>query len=192
MFEEYDMSQDPSNLPPQIQQRLLRLQQLQQSLQGVMGQKQQLEMQLTEVEQAVDNTEQQAQVDASEQKAEAKVISEAKEKLSEVIPTPPEPTPVASAQALKDRLQWGEPGLTIIDARDRQAYLAERITGSMLIDDVSNLPENRDIYVYGDSDQRTEEVANDLRQQGFKTISQIQGGLAGWKAINGATEGRAA
>lgn len=147
-------------------------------------------------EQQVGTAEQQTeikqQVDTSEQQAEAKVISEAKEKLSEVIPTPPEPTPVASAQALKDRLQWGEPGLTIIDARDRQAYLTERITGSMLIDDVSNLPESRDVYVYGDNEQQTEKVANDLRQQGFKTISQIQGGLAGWKAINGATEGRAA
>ncbi|MBT8171488.1 prefoldin subunit beta [Candidatus Bathyarchaeota archaeon] len=47
------MSEDISKLPPQIQQRLLRLQQLQQTLQGVMSQKQQLEMQLTEVEQAV-------------------------------------------------------------------------------------------------------------------------------------------
>jgi prefoldin beta subunit len=44
------MSGDISKLPPQIQQRLLRLQQLQQTLQGVMAQKQQLEMQLTEVE----------------------------------------------------------------------------------------------------------------------------------------------
>lgn len=44
------MSGDISRLPPQIQQRLLRLQQLQQSLQGVMAQKQQLEMQLSEVE----------------------------------------------------------------------------------------------------------------------------------------------
>ena len=51
------MSQDISRLPPQIQQRLLRLQQLQQSLQGVMSQKQQLEMQLTEVEQAVSELE---------------------------------------------------------------------------------------------------------------------------------------
>jgi prefoldin beta subunit len=57
LFEEYDMSQDISRLPPQIQQRLLRLQQLQQSLQGVMSQKQQLEMQLTEVEQAVSELE---------------------------------------------------------------------------------------------------------------------------------------
>lgn len=47
------MSEDISRLPPQIQQRLLRLQQLQQTLQSVMAQKQQLEMQLTEVEQAV-------------------------------------------------------------------------------------------------------------------------------------------
>jgi len=47
------MSEDISRLPPQIQQRLLRLQQLQQSLQGVMGQKQQLEIQLSEVEHAV-------------------------------------------------------------------------------------------------------------------------------------------
>ena len=46
------MSTDISKLPPQIQQRLLRLQQLQQTLQGVMAQKQQLEMQLSEVENA--------------------------------------------------------------------------------------------------------------------------------------------
>jgi prefoldin beta subunit len=46
------MSTDISKLPPQIQQRLLRLQQLQQTLQGVMAQKQQLEMQLSEVEHA--------------------------------------------------------------------------------------------------------------------------------------------
>jgi prefoldin beta subunit len=52
MFEEYKMSEELSKLPPQVQQRLMRLQQLQQSLQGVMAQKQQLEMQLNEVEQA--------------------------------------------------------------------------------------------------------------------------------------------
>lgn len=51
------MSEDISRLPPQIQQRLLRLQQLQQTLQGVMAQKQQLELQLTEVEQATSELE---------------------------------------------------------------------------------------------------------------------------------------
>jgi len=51
------MSEDISKLPPQIQQRLLRLQQLQQTLQGVMAQKQQLTLQLAEVEQAVSELE---------------------------------------------------------------------------------------------------------------------------------------
>ena len=51
------MSEDISRLPPQIQQRLLRLQQLQQTLQGVMAQKQQLTLQLNEVEQAVSELE---------------------------------------------------------------------------------------------------------------------------------------
>ena len=128
----------------------------------------------------------------SEQKAEAQVISEAKEKLSEVLPTPPEATPKSSAQALKERLQWGEPSLTIIDARDRESYLQERITGAMLLEDVSSLPDEREIYVYGDSSEQTESVANKLRQKGFESISEIQGGLAGWKAVQGATEGRAA
>ncbi|MDJ0596262.1 MAG: rhodanese-like domain-containing protein [Pleurocapsa sp. MO_226.B13] len=126
----------------------------------------------------------------SDQKLEAEAISEAKEKLGEVVPTPPGPSPKSSAQALKERLQWGEPGLTIIDARDRQEFLEERITGAMLIDDVNNLPNNREIYVYASNDQKAEEVANDLRQKGYESVSQIQGGLAGWKAIAGATEGR--
>ena len=51
------MSEDISRLPPQIQQRLLRLQQLQQTLQGVMAQKQQFTLQLSEVEQAVSELE---------------------------------------------------------------------------------------------------------------------------------------
>jgi rhodanese-related sulfurtransferase len=126
----------------------------------------------------------------SEEKAEAKVISEVKDKISQVAPTPPAPTPVASAQSLKERLQWGEPGLTIIDARDRESYLAERITGSMLVENVSNLPENREIYIYSNSNEETEQAANNLRQKGFASVSQLQGGLAGWKAIQGATEGR--
>lgn len=128
----------------------------------------------------------------SDQKAEAKVISDAKEKLGEVIPTPPEQSPKASAQELKERLQWGEPGLTIIDARDRPAYLEERITGSMLLQDVNGLEPNREIYVYANSDQEAEKSANQLRQQGFEKVSQLQGGLAGWKAVQGPTEGRAA
>jgi len=47
------MSDEISKLPPQVQERLLRLQQLQQTLQTVLAQKQQVEMEKTEVEQTV-------------------------------------------------------------------------------------------------------------------------------------------
>lgn len=51
------MSNEVSRLPPQVQQRLLRLQQLQQTLQSVLTQKQQLELGLTETEQALTELE---------------------------------------------------------------------------------------------------------------------------------------
>ena len=51
------MSEDISKLPPQVQQRLLRLQQVQQTLQAVLTQKQQLELESTEVEQALGELE---------------------------------------------------------------------------------------------------------------------------------------
>ena len=126
----------------------------------------------------------------SDQKAEAKVISEVKDKIEEVIPSPPETGAKASAQALKERLQWGKPGLTIIDARDRESFLEERITGAMFIEDVTGLPKNREIYVYGGSNDETAKAADKIRQQGFSSVSQIQGGLAGWKAVMGPVEGR--
>jgi prefoldin beta subunit len=47
------MSDELSRLPPQVQERLLRLQQLQQTLQTVLTQKQQLELELSETDQAL-------------------------------------------------------------------------------------------------------------------------------------------
>ena len=46
------MSDELSKLPPQIQERLLRLQQLQQTLQSVLAQKQHVELELSEIDQA--------------------------------------------------------------------------------------------------------------------------------------------
>lgn len=51
------MSDELSRLPPPVQERLLRLQQLQQTLQTVLTQKQQLELELTETEQALGEME---------------------------------------------------------------------------------------------------------------------------------------
>lgn len=44
---------DVTELPPQVQERLLRLQQLQRNLQTVLAQKQQVELELAEAEQAM-------------------------------------------------------------------------------------------------------------------------------------------
>jgi len=47
------VSEEISKLPPQVQERLLRLQQVQQTLQSVLAQKQQVEIESTEIEQAL-------------------------------------------------------------------------------------------------------------------------------------------
>jgi prefoldin beta subunit len=47
------LSDELSKLPPNVQERLLRLQQLQQTLQSVLAQKQQVEMEKTEVDQTI-------------------------------------------------------------------------------------------------------------------------------------------
>jgi prefoldin beta subunit len=47
------VSEELSGLPPQVQERLLRLQQLQQTLQSILAQKQQVELELTEIDQAL-------------------------------------------------------------------------------------------------------------------------------------------
>lgn len=46
------MSSELEGLPPQVQERLLRLQQLQQTLNSVLGQKQQVELEIAEIDQA--------------------------------------------------------------------------------------------------------------------------------------------
>ena len=77
------MSGDISRLPPHIQQRLLRLQQLQQSLQGVIAQKQQLEMQLNEVEHAESELEKMKATTVIYKSIGALLIQSKKEKVIE-------------------------------------------------------------------------------------------------------------
>lgn len=141
----------------------------------------------------------QANVQTAKEKAPnaAEGIQAAKEKLPDVTPTPPGLKAESSAQDLKDRLDGGEPGLTIIDVRDRETYNDGHIMGAipMPMDELverakPSLQVNRDIYVYGGSDQETSQAANSLRQAGFMNVAELKGGLDGWKAIAGATEGR--
>ncbi|MGB3139114.1 MAG: rhodanese-like domain-containing protein [Nodosilinea sp.] len=119
-------------------------------------------------------------------------VQAAKSVVTEPLPTPPAMSgSQATAEELLKRLNWGEPALTIIDARSREAFNAERITGAMSRDQISDATDSslgyeRDIYIYGDG---ASEVGNQLSQAGYKKVALLQGGLAAWKAIGGPTEG---
>ena len=123
-------------------------------------------------------------------------IEKAKEALPNITPTPPGLKAESSVHDLKSRLEWGEPALTILDVRPRDVYNNGHIMGAMefpldkLVDLAkNNLEVNRDIYVYGATEQETAEAAKLLRQQGYKNVAELKGGLDAWKAIAGSTEG---
>ncbi|MDF5731570.1 MAG: rhodanese-like domain-containing protein [Rhizonema sp. PD38] len=111
--------------------------------------------------------------------------------------TPQESLPAQTdAHELKSNLEWGRPGFTILDVRDRQTYNQGHILGAMsmpsdeLVDRaVSSLAKSRDIYVYGESNEQSAQAAQSLKSAGFERISELRGGLAAWKEVGGPTEG---
>lgn len=126
----------------------------------------------------------------------ADAIDHAKDALPNATPTPPGLKAQSSVHDLKSRLEWGEPALTILDARDRDSFNASHITGAMsmpldvLVDWAkSSLEPNRDIYVYGSNEQETAQAAQALRGAGFFNVAELKGGLEAWKAVAGPTDG---
>jgi rhodanese-related sulfurtransferase len=100
---------------------------------------------------------------------------------------------------LKERLDWGEPALTIIDVRSRDAFNTSHIMGaisfplSQLVEkSLMNLELVRDIYVYGASDEETATAAGLLKEAGYQNVAEILGGLAAWKAAGFPIEGNSA
>jgi rhodanese-related sulfurtransferase len=124
-------------------------------------------------------------------------ISNTKDRLPNITPTPPGFQNQATAHDLKARLNWGEPALTILDVRDREAYLNCRIMGAMnvppqdlqTIEKEMHLSAKRDVYLYGATDAETASAAAALRQAGFEHVAELKGGLTAWKEINGSVEG---
>ena len=63
---------------------------------------------------------------------------------------------------------------------------------------ISNLVESakasfeteRDLFIYGESDEETAAAVTQLHTAGFEKVSAIKGGLSAWKAISGPTEGQ--
>lgn len=112
-------------------------------------------------------------------------------KLFPFLPTPESIQDKSSVAALKNRLDWGEPALTIIDVRDRNAFNASHIMGAiaMPINELVTLARKslepiRDIYIYGDTEEQTAEATSKLRQVGYLSVTELIGGLAAWKTAN--------
>ncbi len=94
----------------------------------------------------------------------------------------------SSVGALKKRLDWGEPALTIIDLRTRDSFNTCHIQGSIPMPmnepaalTLASLELSRDIYVYAETDEQTAVAANQLRQAGYQNVSELIGGLTAWK-----------
>ncbi len=115
-----------------------------------------------------------------------------------MIPVPGPLQPESLVYDLNDRLKWGEPALTVIDVRDRDAFNRSHIMGaiSMPLEELvgraqAALETVRDIYLYGASDEETMAAAEQLRAAGFINISTLKGGLPVWKAAGFPIEGNA-
>ncbi len=100
---------------------------------------------------------------------------------------------------LKERLDWGEPALTIIDVRDRNLFNTSHISGAVslpmneLVDRaLVNCELTRDIYVYGSTPEQTTLAAAQLREAGYLNVAELTGGLGAWKAANYPIEGNSA
>ncbi len=102
----------------------------------------------------------------------------------------PEPLrPESRVYDLKERLDWGEPALTIIDVRDRSEFNQSHITGAIsipaetLLETATDCFEiTRDLYVYSNTDDEAAAIATQLRQAGFARVAIVRGGVAAWKA----------
>ena len=52
-----------------------------------------------------------------------------------------------------------------------------------------SLERDRDIYVYGATDEETAQAATKLRDAGYEKVAELMGGLGAWQAASGTTEG---
>ncbi len=116
-----------------------------------------------------------------------------------IIPIPAPIKAQSLVNDLKERLDWGEPALTIIDIRDRSAFNISHISGAISLPmnelvnrALINLELTRDLYVYGSTDEQAADAAAQLRTAGYQNVSQLRGGLAAWKANGYPIEGNSA
>ena len=80
--------------------------------------------------------------------------------------------------------------------RSRDAFNTSHITGAVsfpvneLVERaLFNLELERDIYIYGTTDEETATAAQLLEKAGYENVAELLGGLAAWKAAGFPFEG---
>ncbi|BAU66345.1 hypothetical protein STA3757_37490 [Stanieria sp. NIES-3757] len=116
--------------------------------------------------------------------------------ISNFIPIPEPIQNKSNVGHLKQRLDWGEPALTIIDVRTRKLFNISHIRGSisMPMDEpaertLASLEASRDIYVYAETDEQTAVAVDKLHKAGYQNVSELIGGLTAWKRAKYPIEG---
>jgi rhodanese-related sulfurtransferase len=116
-----------------------------------------------------------------------------------IIPIPEPLKAKSRVYDLKERLDWGEPALTIIDVRDRDAFNTSHVMGAVSLpmnqlvsSALNNLELDRDIYVYGSNEEENASAVAQLRGAGYKNVAELLGGLEAWKAASFPIEGNSA
>lgn len=106
-----------------------------------------------------------------------------------LFPKPSPMQPESRVYDLKERLDWGEPALTIIDVRDRAEFNHSHVTGAISVPTESLLStaaqcfeSDRDLYVYSNTDEESTVAAEHLKTAGYANVSILRGGVAAWKA----------
>jgi rhodanese-related sulfurtransferase len=123
------------------------------------------------------------------------IVESVQDALGNLTPTPVILQEESTAYDLKTRLEWGEPALSIVDIRKHEAFDRGRITGAIsmpmeqLAEMKSALQPDRDLYIYGDTDDQAHTAAEMLRAAGFKAVTHVIDGLDAWHQIGGPTEG---
>ncbi|MEO1144266.1 MAG: rhodanese-like domain-containing protein [Cyanobacteria bacterium J06638_22] len=115
--------------------------------------------------------------------------------LSGLLPVPPAIKPESSVFELKQRLDWGEPALTIVDVRDREAFNYSRIMGAisiplkqLAVSAPTSFESDRDLYVYGANDDEATSAFHLLKEMGFQNVAKLVGGVEAWQAAGYSVE----
>ncbi|MFM7816508.1 MAG: molybdopterin-synthase adenylyltransferase MoeB [Verrucomicrobiota bacterium] len=104
------------------------------------------------------------------------------------------PEPVVSGQSpdevtvqdMQNALKSPEKGIRVIDVREPDEYEIARVSGvplfplSRLNQQFTDLDPNQQIYIHCKAGKRSMKALEFLRQQGFKYVKSVQGGIDAW------------